>query len=185
MLGDNILKLRKKSGLSQEELSEKISVTRQTISNWELNETQPNPEQLKLLSKAFNVSVDELIGNDIKSVIEEKVIKTEKTTGQIYKFTISIGISIILIGILMIGIDFYFGYRGRTKNETTSIEMTCSMNNENYIIDMRSNNYFKCVNCPDDLKEELNSKYFDSGDLEKSARNIEFYIKEHGGSCEQ
>ena len=40
MLGDNILKLRKKLGLTQEELSEKIDVTRQTISNWELNETQ-------------------------------------------------------------------------------------------------------------------------------------------------
>ena len=51
MLGDNILKLRKKIGLSQEELSEKINVTRQTISNWELNETQPNPEQLKYFQK--------------------------------------------------------------------------------------------------------------------------------------
>ena len=48
MLGSNILELRKKKGLSQEELSEMVGVTRQTISNWELNETQPNPEQLKL-----------------------------------------------------------------------------------------------------------------------------------------
>ena len=67
MLGENILKLRKKLSLSQEELSEKVGVTRQTISNWELNETQPNPEQLKLISKALNISVDELINNDIKS----------------------------------------------------------------------------------------------------------------------
>ena len=59
MLGNNILKLRKQLGFSQEELSEKVNVTRQTISNWELNETQPNPEQLKLLSKALNVSIDD------------------------------------------------------------------------------------------------------------------------------
>ena len=73
MLGENILKLRKKSGLSQEQLGEKVNVTRQTISNWELNETTPNPEQLKLLSKELNVSIDELLDNDIKGVIETKV----------------------------------------------------------------------------------------------------------------
>lgn len=73
MLGENVLKLRKKSGLSQEQLGEKVNVTRQTISNWELNETTPNPEQLKLLSKALNVSIDELLDNDIKGVIETKV----------------------------------------------------------------------------------------------------------------
>lgn len=50
-LGDNIQKLRKDLKLSQEQLAEKIDVTRQTISNWELGETSPNPEQLKLLSK--------------------------------------------------------------------------------------------------------------------------------------
>ena len=49
MLGNNILKLRKQLGFSQEELSEKVNVTRQTISNWELNETQPTPEQLVLV----------------------------------------------------------------------------------------------------------------------------------------
>ena len=53
-LGDNISKLRKKKGLSQEELGERIGVTRQTISNWELGETGPNPDQLKLLSKELS-----------------------------------------------------------------------------------------------------------------------------------
>ena len=46
-LGDKILQLRKKNGFSQEQLGEKVDVTRQTISNWELGETTPNPEQLK------------------------------------------------------------------------------------------------------------------------------------------
>ena len=60
-LGEKILELRKKNGFSQEQLGEKINVTRQTISNWELGETSPNPEQLKLLSKVLNVSIDELL----------------------------------------------------------------------------------------------------------------------------
>ena len=75
-LGDKIQNLRKKKGLSQEELSEKINVTRQTISNWELGETMPNPEQLKLLSKELSVSIDELLDNDIKNILVEKVSNT-------------------------------------------------------------------------------------------------------------
>ena len=59
-LGEKILELRKKNALSQEQLGEKLEVTRQTISNWELGETSPNPEQLVLLSKTFNISIDEL-----------------------------------------------------------------------------------------------------------------------------
>ena len=67
-LGEKVLKLRKKFNISQEQLGEQVGVTRQTISNWELGETSPNPEQLKLLSKALNISIDELLENDIKSV---------------------------------------------------------------------------------------------------------------------
>lgn len=76
-LGNMILELRKKKGLSQEQLGEKVNVTRQTISNWELNETTPNPEQLKLLSKALGVSIDELLGNDFTSIIETKMNKID------------------------------------------------------------------------------------------------------------
>ena len=79
-LGQNILEARKKSGLSQEQLGEKVDVTRQTISNWELDETAPNPEQLKALSKALNVSVDDLIDNDIQNVVLSKMKVTEKQT---------------------------------------------------------------------------------------------------------
>lgn len=64
-LGKNIHDLRKQQGLSQENLAEKINVTRQTISNWELGETSPNPEQLILLSRTLNKSIDELVGNEV------------------------------------------------------------------------------------------------------------------------
>jgi len=77
ILGKKILSLRKKIGLSQEQLGEKVGVTRQTISNWEIGETSPNPEQLKFLSKTLNVSIDELLENDIKSITVAKVDKTE------------------------------------------------------------------------------------------------------------
>ena len=78
MLGERILKLRKQNGLSQEQLGEQINVTRQTISNWELNETSPNPKQLKLLSKVLKISVDELLGNKIETKVELNSNKLEK-----------------------------------------------------------------------------------------------------------
>ena len=101
-LGQNILKMRKKCGLSQEELGDKVGVTRQTISNWELDETSPNPEQLKGLSKALNTSVDDLIENDIQNVVLSKVKLTEKQTRTIKK--IGKGILIAFITLLVVDI---------------------------------------------------------------------------------
>ena len=96
MLGDKILKLRKKQGLSQEQLGEEVRVTRQTISNWELNETSPNPIQLKLLSKALNISIDELLDNETKNLLEQKVSKTEELAGIIIKILKAIGIAFVI-----------------------------------------------------------------------------------------
>ena len=60
---DIILELRNKAGLSQEELAEKVYVTRQAVSRWENGETTPNTETLKLLSKLFDVSINTLLGS--------------------------------------------------------------------------------------------------------------------------
>ena len=54
---DVILELRTKRGLSQDDLAEKVMVTRQAVSRWENGETVPNTDTLKLLSKEFNVKV--------------------------------------------------------------------------------------------------------------------------------
>ena len=123
-LGQNILNSRKKNGLSQEQLGEKVNVTRQTISNWELEETAPNPEQLKLLSKALNVSVDDLIDNDLQNVVLSKIKMTEKQTRTIKKilkgFLIGF-ITFIVIDIITFIICF-FGHYGpfeETKSESS------------------------------------------------------------------
>ena len=60
---DIILELRNKEGLSQDELAEKVFVTRQAVSRWENGETTPNTETLKLLSKLFDVSINTLLGS--------------------------------------------------------------------------------------------------------------------------
>ncbi len=60
---DVIYTLRTKSGLSQDELAEKVLVTRQAVSRWENGDTVPNTETLKLLSQLFNVSINTLLGS--------------------------------------------------------------------------------------------------------------------------
>ena len=60
---DVILELRNKAGLSQDELAERVYVTRQAVSRWENGETIPNTETLKLLSKLFDVSINTLLGS--------------------------------------------------------------------------------------------------------------------------
>lgn len=64
MLGDNIRKYRKINNLSQDELAEKLEVTRQSISLWETGQTQPSLDSIIALSKLFNVSTDELLKED-------------------------------------------------------------------------------------------------------------------------
>lgn len=58
-----ILELRNRAGLSQDELAEKVFVTRQAVSRWENGETTPGIETLKHLSKLFNVSINTLLGS--------------------------------------------------------------------------------------------------------------------------
>ena len=58
-----MVELRRKNGLSQDELAEKVFVTRQAVSRWETGETVPNTETLKLLSKLFDVSINTLLGS--------------------------------------------------------------------------------------------------------------------------
>ena len=60
---DIIREFRTKKGLSQDELAEKVFVTRQAVSRWENGETTPNTETLKLLSKLFDVSINTLLGS--------------------------------------------------------------------------------------------------------------------------
>lgn len=65
-----VLQLRTQKGMSQDELAEKIMVTRQAVSRWENGETVPNTETLKLLSKEFDVSINTLLGEPRKLICQ-------------------------------------------------------------------------------------------------------------------
>ena len=82
-LGNSLFNARKRSGLSQEEVAEKLGVSRQTISKWELGETLPDIWQSKHLSNLYHVTMDELVDfdADVKE-IEDIIEKTSEKTQQ-------------------------------------------------------------------------------------------------------
>lgn len=59
---DILRNLREKNHLTQDQMAERVNVTRQAVSRWETGLTQPNPEMLKVLSREFNVSINTLLG---------------------------------------------------------------------------------------------------------------------------
>ena len=74
-LGNHLAQARKKAGLSQEAVAEKLGVSRQTISKWETDETVPDIYQSKTLAKIYHLSLDELIEFDVDLKEIEHIIK--------------------------------------------------------------------------------------------------------------
>ena len=189
-LGKQIYELRKKANLSQEQLAEKVDVSRQTISKWELGETAPDIKQAQVLSQVFGVSLDELTGNDTKEVIYEKVSNTEKLAGLIIKIIKIWGIIILacliiaVIGIILFG---YVREEGSVEfeNNVEKVTFTEVVGEETYIITISSDGYFEGIGMSDEIKEEL-MELIVVGDLPASEDNItDYFIKLREGLSEE
>lgn len=120
MLKDNLKILRKKNELSQEELSIKLNVVRQTISKWESGLSVPDAEMLISISKIFQVPVSEILGenieekevNDIKNISEKLEVINEQLSRRkkqkrkrIINFFIILDVCIILLFIILAILD--------------------------------------------------------------------------------
>ena len=189
-LGKQIYELRKKANLSQEQLAEKVGVSRQTISKWELGETAPDIKQAQVLSQVFGVSLDELTGNDTKEVIYEKVSNTEKLAGLIIKIIKIWGIIILacliiaVIGIILFG---YVREEGSVEfeNNVEKVTFTEVVGEETYIITISSDGYFEGIGMSDEIKEEL-MELIVVGDLPASEDNItDYFIKLREGTQQE
>lgn len=75
-LAENLKKIRKENNLSQEQLAEKLSISRQSVSKWESGQAYPEMDKVLQLCKLFNVSVDDLLNQDVSELNNSKVVKT-------------------------------------------------------------------------------------------------------------
>ena len=189
-LGKQVYELRKKANLSQEQLAEKVGVSRQTISKWELGETAPDIKQAQVLSQVFSVSLDELTGNDTKEVIYKKVSNTEKLAGLIIKVIKIWGIIILTCLIVaVVGIVLFGFVRGEGsvefENNVEKVTFTEVVGEETYIITIGSDCYFEGIGMSDEIKEEL-MELIVVGDLPTSEDNItDYFIKLREGLSEE
>lgn len=108
---EKLIELRKKEGLSQEELGYKLNVTRQTVSKWELGQTTPEMEKLVEISKIFNITVDELVNETEEVVnknpmIEDQPIEEKSSKNNKAVFFI---VGALIIVVVLILVKFFSG----------------------------------------------------------------------------
>ena len=186
-IGKKIMNLRKKNGLSQEEVAEKIDVARQTISKWELGETSPDIKQAKKLSKMFKVSLDELTDNDIKDILVERTSNTEKLAGIILKLMKFMIVFIIVLPILLIVLRFVFkNIYEHNSGRLMNVSISCTLHDEKYGYE------FVYYENTGQIKEAGGDGYLinitDANryeDAYQALDKIDAYVKNNGGTCER
>lgn len=184
--GSKISYLRKKNNMSQESLAELLDVTRQTLSKWELNETSPDINQAKKISKIFNVSLDELTDNNITNVIVEKVSNTERLalfTIKILKFigiVFVIGFITLILEIVVKNIkpDLF-----RDNKVVGKYTINCTLDTEKYLYEIEYNKNYLALNMGGDafIANHIDiDKYNDANQI---IAHIEDYFKNYNGTC--
>ena len=187
MLGEKIISERKKCKLSQEDLAEKLGITRQTISNWELNETSPDLKQASKLCDIFNLSLDELTGKE--NAILTKLDKTESNSKLIIKLVKTVGITLgTLIFILLCIVSIYiYSTNYYTAEPTATGEgRFCYYNGKisDYTV-MKNNSDGSLSYDVGDINiiNDLDLYNIKTGDPKEVLEKIVKYIKDNGGIC--
>lgn len=186
-IGKKIMELRKKNGLSQEELAEKVGVARQTISKWELGETSPDLKQAKELSNFFNVSLDELTNNEIKDILVEKTSNTEKLAGIILKLMKFIIVLIIVLPILLIVLRIIFkNIYEYNAGRLMDVSIQCNLHNNNYSYEFlfyENNGQIKEAGGDGYLINITDANRYE--DAYQALDRIDAYVKNNGGTCKK
>lgn len=187
MLGEKIISERKKCKLSQEDLAEKLGITRQTISNWELNETSPDLKQASKLCDIFNISLDELTGKE--NAILTKLDKTESNSKLIIKLVKTVGITLgTLIFILLCIVSIYiYSTNYYTAEPTATGEgRFCYYNGKisNYTVMKNNSDGSLSYDIGDiNIINDLDLYNIKTGEPKEILEKIVKYIKDNGGTC--
>ena len=203
MVGEQIYKLRKKKGLSQEDLASELEVSRQTISNWESGQTAPDLKQATKLAEVFDVSLDELSG-------KEKTISVKvETRKPIMSFWKGVGIVVVgLFGFFLIltlltalsapngnGDSWQFSYTDEEYEEMfaeseNARHLICEIDGEElkFTLDEdRSVSWYWQDELPDEVNDVIDQAVTDDNDLinvEETLDKVKEAFKNNGIDCE-
>ena len=109
-IGEKLFELRKEQNLSQEEVADKLNVTRQTVSKWETNQSTPDFDKIIPICELFEISTEELLtgkkaeGEEVKNIEESKVTKQELRRKSAEVVSTSIFIYVASVAFIMVAI---------------------------------------------------------------------------------
>lgn len=143
--GDKLSQLRRKAGLSQEELGDQLNVTRQTISKWELSQSKPDTDKLMEISKLLNVDFNQLADDEM--VLDDNITNIDINTDEVRpRKWLLVVLVIIAIGIVIILANKFVMDKKANKDD-------------NGIFGIFGNIFNGEVNFEDFDKESFNSQY--------------------------
>jgi len=170
---EKLMNLRKSKGWSQDEFADKVGVTRQTVSKWELDKTVPDMNKLIEMSKLFEVSLDELTDNveiaKSRKNTDERSLEKRNTTISVKLFAVGLIVSLILCGV-----GYYI------QNRTVSINKERSQQ----AYEQSKANYEQAKARYDEVNQEIQTISAQINDLDleiKSLENEKYKMFQIGG----
>lgn len=197
MLNQNIKTVRKNKGFTQEDLANRLHVTRQTISKWEKGYSVPDADMLAKLAEEMEVSVGELLGaeeissekNDalvdqLARINEQLSIKNRRSK-RIWKTVIILAVVFFVVIPLAVSIPGFIMYSSHTGESTGDgiTEWEYSLDGKDYKYEIRYDKNYNIVSYSSDgdstIDEELNlDSYTDANEVKE---RIESYFEDEGG----
>ena len=173
MLGDNIRKYRKLNNMSQDELAEKLNVTRQSISLWENGQTQPSLENIVALAKLFKVSTDELLVSDKTSFPASNTVTAQKPDDpknktKIFFLILAVVIAVVLATVALILLGTNNNSKNNAGTNDAQATTTITENNIEATTTITENNIQETTTTVNNTSEE---------DTVENAKDIFGYLK--------
>ena len=180
-IGKKINELRKEKHLSQEELADKIGVSRQTISKWELDETTPDIKQVSKITDYFQISMENFLSDDLVNF----TINAEKKNLKLLKISITILLSILVVEIVF-AIAYFVGYNKADSGRTifSRYNMICHLNNQEYAIYVDYDNSNNIIYMDGDsyiFDNIVNKKKYENAN--ELNYDIQTYFQKNNGIC--
>ena len=167
---EKLIKLRREHGLSQEDLGEKLNVTRQTISKWELGETKPDSGKIMEIAKLFNVSTDSLLNeatDSMNSINDEQENKSQNNSKNNLLYIL---VCFLIICIICSGLFFVIDYIRKEKQAKKQQEEIMNM-----VTDTFDNSYDR-INGMFDNTVDSTSQMVDEYELRQHNQYYEDYV---------
>ena len=144
-LATKLVSLRKQKGLTQMELAEKLNVSRQAISRWEVGAAVPSTDNLKVLGELYEVPVDYLLNDEVDNITKQREEQQDHTSGKQKKKDVRLNhwivyiCAIFILGLLAVTISAVININQQQNRELPLENMTIveedSYTNQNFSIE--------------------------------------------------